>query len=92
MVMFPKAIEHACDEASNSRLTFGGQVYYNAGRIREPMSTTSTTSSKVVSLQRPTLIPDGDFLAFLGKRVRHLRSVRGMTRKIVMNEQLMAAA
>ncbi len=61
-------------------------MYYNACRVREPMSTTSTTSSKVVSLQRPTLIPDGDFLVFLGKRVRQLRNVRGMTRKIVARD------
>src|SRR6266853_3559869 len=61
-------------------------MYYNACRVREPMSTTSTTSSKVVSLQRPTLIPDGDFLVFLGKRVRQLRNVRGMTRKVVARE------
>src|ERR1700745_191169 len=58
-------------------------MYYNAGRILEAMSTTPTTSSKVVSLQRPTLIPDGDFLVFLGNRYRHLRNVRGMTHKIV---------
>jgi XRE family transcriptional regulator, aerobic/anaerobic benzoate catabolism transcriptional regulator len=61
-------------------------MYYNACRILEPMSTTPTTSSKVVSLQRATLIPDGDFLVFLGKRVRHLRNVRGMTRKIVARD------
>src|SRR5260221_1367800 len=62
-------------------------MYYNACRVREPMSTTSTTSSKVVSLQRHTLIPDGDFLVFLGKRVRQLRNVRGMTRKIVARDE-----
>src|SRR6266481_434486 len=61
-------------------------MYYNAFRVREPMSTTFTTSYKVVSLQRPTLIPDGDFLVFLGKRVRQLRNVRGMTRKIVARD------
>ena len=61
-------------------------MYYNACRIRDPMSTTSTTNSKVVNLHRPTLIPDGDFLVFLGKRVRQLRNVRGMTRKIVARD------
>ncbi len=33
-----------------------------------------------------TPIPDGDFLLFLGKRVRHLRNLRGMTRKTVARE------
>jgi len=47
---------------------------------------TANTSSKVASLHRPTPIPDGDFLVLLGKRVRQLRSIRGMTRKIVARE------
>jgi len=50
------------------------------------MSTPATTDSKVASLQRDTPIPDGDFLLFLGKRVRQLRNLRGMTRKIVARD------
>ncbi len=50
------------------------------------MSTTPSTNSKVASLHRATPIPDGDFLHFLGKRVRQLRNVRGMTRKTVARE------
>jgi len=61
-------------------------MYYNACGIRERMSTPANTSSKVASLHRPTPIPDGDFLVLLGKRVRQLRSIRGMTRKIVARE------
>src|SRR6202158_2193150 len=61
-------------------------MYYNAYSIRESMSTPTSTDSKVVSLQRATPIPDGDFLLFLGKRVRQFRSRRGMTRKMVARE------
>jgi XRE family aerobic/anaerobic benzoate catabolism transcriptional regulator len=50
------------------------------------MSTPASPNSKIASLQRTTRIPDGDFLVFLGKRVRHLRSVRGTTRKTVAEE------
>jgi XRE family aerobic/anaerobic benzoate catabolism transcriptional regulator len=58
-------------------------MYYNACSIREHMSTPASTDPKVSSLRRPASIPDGDFLLFLGKRVRQLRSLRGMTRKVV---------
>jgi XRE family transcriptional regulator, aerobic/anaerobic benzoate catabolism transcriptional regulator len=61
-------------------------VYYTACRIRVRMSTAANTNSKVSSLHRTTSIPDEDFLLFLGKRVRHLRNVRGTTRKIVARE------
>src|SRR5229473_3204076 len=61
-------------------------MYYNAYSIREPMSTPSNTNPKVASLHRATPIPDGDFLLFLGKRVRQLRNLRGMTRKIVARQ------
>jgi len=61
-------------------------MYYNASRIGERMSTPESTHSKVASLHQPTPIPDGDFLVFLGKRVRQLRNVRGTTRKIVARE------
>src|SRR6202171_2431596 len=61
-------------------------MYYNAYSIRESMSTPTSTDSKVVSLQRATPIPDGDFLLFLGKRVRQIRNLRGMTRKMVARE------
>src|SRR5216683_6868854 len=50
------------------------------------MSTPASNNSKIASLQRATPIPDGDFLVFLGKRVRQLRNVRGMTRKIVARD------
>ena len=51
------------------------------------MSTAANTnSSNVASLHRTTSIPDEDFLLFLGKRVRQLRNVRGMTRKLVARE------
>src|SRR6266576_6897839 len=50
------------------------------------MSTPASPDSKVVSLHRTTPIPDEDFLLFLGKRVRQLRSLRGMTRKTVARE------
>jgi len=50
------------------------------------MNTHASNNSKVVSLRRGTPIPDGDFLLFLGRRVRQLRSVRGTTRKMVARE------
>jgi len=50
------------------------------------MSTPLTANSRVVSLPRTTPIRDGDFLLFLGKRVRGLRNLRGMTRKLVARE------
>src|SRR5438445_13778201 len=50
------------------------------------MSTTPSADSKVASLHRETPIPDGDFLHFLGKRVRQLRNLRGVTRKTVARE------
>jgi len=50
------------------------------------MSTPASTNSKVATLARSTPLPDGDFLIFLGKRVRQLRNLRGMTRKVVARE------
>ena len=50
------------------------------------MSTSASPNSKVVSLHRTTSIPDEDFLLFLGKRVRQLRNLRGITRKTVAQE------
>src|SRR5229473_1068102 len=50
------------------------------------MSTPASTNSKIPSLHRATPIPDGDFLVFLGKRVREIRNRRGMTRKLVARE------
>jgi XRE family aerobic/anaerobic benzoate catabolism transcriptional regulator len=50
------------------------------------MSTPANSNSKVAPLPRSASIPDRDFLLFLGKRVRHLRSLRGMTRKTVARE------
>src|SRR5713226_9883301 len=50
------------------------------------MHTSATTHSQTSSLHRLTQITDGDFLLFLGKRVRHLRNLRGMTRKMVARD------
>src|SRR5260370_1833385 len=61
-------------------------MYYNACATFELMSTPASTNFKVASLQRATRLPDGDFLLFLGKRVRQLRGVRGTTRKMVARE------
>ena len=61
-------------------------MYYNAYSTCERMSAPPSTNLKVASLHRVTPIPDGDFLLFLGKKVRHLRNVRGMTRKTVARE------
>src|SRR6266404_4352373 len=61
-------------------------MYYNASLVCEGMSTPASTNSKVASLHRATTIPDGDFLLFLGKRVRQIRNLRGMTRKMVARE------
>src|SRR5207302_3811990 len=59
-------------------------MYYNAYSTCEGMN--SSTNSKVASLDRVAPIPDGDFLLFLGKRVRQLRNLRGMTRKMVAQD------
>jgi len=59
-------------------------MYYNAYSIREGMN--ASTNSKVATPHGVTPTPDGDFLLFLGKRVRKLRSLRGMTRKMVARE------
>jgi XRE family aerobic/anaerobic benzoate catabolism transcriptional regulator len=40
----------------------------------------------LASLQRTPVTSEGDFLIFLGKRVRQVRNLRGMTRKIVSHE------
>jgi XRE family aerobic/anaerobic benzoate catabolism transcriptional regulator len=61
-------------------------MYYNASSIWTLMSIPASTNSKVATLPRSTSIPDGDFLLFLGKRVRQLRNLRGMTRKVVARE------
>src|SRR5467141_378871 len=61
-------------------------MYYNASLVCEGMSTPASTNSKVASLHRVTPTPDGDFLLFLGKRVRQIRNLRGMTRKMVARE------
>ncbi len=50
------------------------------------MNTPATTNSKVATLHQATASPEGDFLLSLGKRVRELRSRRGMTRKMVAVE------
>src|SRR5436309_15215730 len=50
------------------------------------MSASASPNSKVVSLHRTASIPDEDFLLFLGKRVRQLRNLRGISRKTVAQE------
>src|SRR5260370_8217118 len=50
------------------------------------MDATATTKSKVATIPQGTASPEGDFLLSLGKRVRELRSSRGMTRKMVARE------
>jgi XRE family aerobic/anaerobic benzoate catabolism transcriptional regulator len=45
-----------------------------------------STNSKAESLARVAPIAGGDFLLFLGRRVRELRNRRGMTRKIAARE------
>src|SRR6266700_2958004 len=50
------------------------------------MNTPATTNSKVATLPQATASPEGDFLVLLGKRVRELRSRRGMTRKMAARE------
>jgi len=52
----------------------------------ECMRAHASTNSKVANPRRAAPIRDGDFLVFLGKRVRQLRSVRGTTRKMVARE------
>src|SRR5947207_13146396 len=59
-------------------------MYYNAYSAPEGMHT--HTHSKAASLDRVTPRPDGEFLLFLGKRVRQLRHLGGMTRKMVARE------
>jgi XRE family transcriptional regulator, aerobic/anaerobic benzoate catabolism transcriptional regulator len=55
-------------------------------RISKRMNSSATIHSHTASLHRLTPIPDEDFLLFLGKRVRHLRNLRGMTRKVVARD------
>ncbi len=50
------------------------------------INTPATTNPKVATLHQATASPEGDFLLSLGKRVRELRSRRGMTRKMVAVE------
>lgn len=50
------------------------------------MDTPLAANSKVARLDRAAPVPEGDFLLFLGKRVRELRNLRGMTRKMVARE------
>jgi XRE family aerobic/anaerobic benzoate catabolism transcriptional regulator len=45
-----------------------------------------STASKVTSADRPPLVSEDDFLLSLGKRVRDLRTRRGMTRKMMARE------
>ena len=61
-------------------------MYYNACAFPESMNTQASTNSKVATLHQATASPEADFLLSLGKRVRELRSGRGMTRKMVARE------
>src|SRR6266699_2051165 len=61
-------------------------MYYNACAFPESMNTQASTNSKVATLHQATASPEADFLLSLGKRVRELRSRRGMTRKMVARE------
>ncbi len=61
-------------------------MYYNACTSRKDVFLFMSANSKVATLHRMVETPDGDFLLFLGKRVRELRSRRGMTRKMVARE------
>jgi XRE family aerobic/anaerobic benzoate catabolism transcriptional regulator len=47
---------------------------------------TTNAHSHAVPFPPVTLSPEGEFLVFLGKRVRELRNRRGMTRKMVAQE------
>lgn len=54
---------------------------------REPNTTAETQIRALVPLaERALPASDADFLGFLGARVRELRSLRGMTRKMVARE------
>jgi XRE family aerobic/anaerobic benzoate catabolism transcriptional regulator len=55
-------------------------------QFEKAMGAPVSTNSKAASLHRAPPIPDGDFLLFLGRRVRELRNRRGMTRKIAARE------
>ena len=46
----------------------------------------TSTHSKQASSQRVAASSNGDFLLFLGKRVRELRNRRGLTRKMMAKE------
>src|SRR5258708_20466961 len=59
-------------------------MYYNGVSTRGVMK--ANTNPKVVTLHRVMQTADVDFLLFLGKRVRLLRNLRGMTRKMVARE------
>jgi len=60
-------------------------LYYNASLVCEGMSTPEAPIPRLPVYTGDT-IPDGDFLLFLGKRVRQIRNLRGMTRKMVARE------
>ncbi len=63
---------------------------YTADRIEEPKNLSigmqTDTHSKEASSQRFAASSNGDFLLFLGKRVRELRNRRGLTRKMMAKE------
>jgi XRE family aerobic/anaerobic benzoate catabolism transcriptional regulator len=50
------------------------------------MASSTSVASKSAPLQRGAAIQEGEFLLFLGTRVREIRNRRGMTRKMVAQE------
>ncbi len=54
--------------------------------LNSAMTPSATTQSKASNLHRPEPSVNGNFLLFLGQRVRELRNRRGLTRKQVSQE------
>src|SRR6267143_3096391 len=50
------------------------------------MASSTSVASKSASPRRGAPMPEGEFLLFLGTRVREIRNRRGMTRKMVAQE------
>lgn len=50
------------------------------------MATSASVNSKAAALRRGAAIREGEFLLFVGKRVRELRNRRAMTRKMMAQE------
>ena len=61
-------------------------MYYIACEIFAALVMATSADSKAAIARRVPLAPEGDFLLFLGKRVRELRNRRGMTRRMLARE------